>query len=217
MAQRGMSAAAQAEVAKSAVHTFHLVRFDFSTPEYLTDAYTDVLYDGNTYLSAGNLVAIDAVSESIELTNEQIKISVSGVNQANVAVALSEDYTDKKVHIYRGFFDENYLLIADPVAVFINGLVNKFDFSENPDDGTASLEWLVSSHWADFERVAGRRTTDNDQQLHFPGDKGLEFTQAMIKNIGWGREPENIEIVASSVTSLNEGAQPRPGGVKSNI
>lgn len=216
MANRGMTELAKTEVAKDEIHTFILVHFEFDTPEYLTDAFKDVLFNGNNYLSSGNLISISNVKESIDININKIKVSVSGVNAANIAIALTEDYTDKKVNIYRGLFDDNDNLIADPISIFVNGRVSNFSFSENYSDGTAELSWDVYSHWADFDRVSGRRTNDADQQSYYPGDLGMEFTSSVIKDLGWGNAPEPIKLTASAVSNW-DGENASRNGARSNI
>jgi len=44
-----------------------------------------------------------------------------------------------------------------------------------------------SRMWSDFERTAGRRTNDNDQQVYYPGDRGFQFADDALKDIKWGR------------------------------
>jgi len=186
MSQRGMSAAMLTEIAKQNIILFHLVQFHFSTIEYLTDWQADIPWNGNDYLSIGNLLHIAVITEDVNPRVGVINISFSGVNQANISTALTEDYTDKQVLIYRGFLDTSHDLILDPILIY-DGRIDSFELNENPDNSSSILNWIVSSHWADFEKRSGRRTNDNDQQNLFTGDKGFEFSSEIVKDLKWGR------------------------------
>jgi len=187
MANRGMSAAMQTGIAESNLRMFHLVEFHFSTIDYLTDWYIDLLWNSNTYLSSGNLINFENITESINPTVAKLKATYSGVNQENIAIALTENYTDKQVLIYRGLLDSNHAIIVDPILIY-DGRIDYYELMENPgENGTSLLNWYISSHWADFEKVSGRRNNNTDQQNLFTGDLGFEFTSEIVKDLQWGK------------------------------
>lgn len=178
------SALITSEVAKESVHMFDLVELQFSTTVYLTNSYKDVAWNGNTYLSTG-LLSMSAVTEDTELSAGSINVTLSGVDQDNISTALTEDFINDRVLIYRGFFNDA-TVIVDPVLIF-DGRIDSFDMPEDVTSGTSNLIWSVLSHWADFEKIAGRRTNHNDQIRYYPNDKGFEFASEIIKDIKWGR------------------------------
>lgn len=77
-------------------------------------------------------------------------------------------------------------LVTDPLLIF-DGRIDAPVIEEDPDSGKSTLSIKCSDHWADFERIAGRRTNHSDQQLFYPGDKGFEFADQSVKSIKWGR------------------------------
>lgn len=186
MANRGMSAAMLTEIAKQNVKMVHLVQFHFSTIEYITDWQINIPWDGNDYLSLGNLLSIPPIPEIINPRVGSIPIKFSGVNQANISTALTEDYTDIQVINYIGLLNTSYSLIVDPILIY-DGRIDNYELNENPGEGTSTLTWHVASHWADFEKRSGRRTNDNDQQNLFSGDKGFEFSSEIVKDLKWGK------------------------------
>jgi hypothetical protein len=187
VAGRGMSAAMLAEIAKGAVRLVYLVEIhlDSGVLRY-TDGPTDLAWGGNTYASSADLVGIPDVQEDAAFRVGQVPLTLSGVAQANVATALSEPSTDRRVVVYRGCLDVAGALVPDPV-VYHEGRIDGWEITEDPEDGTSSVEWSVASHWADFEKVAGRRTNDADHQVFYPGDRGFEFAPDTVRNIPWGR------------------------------
>jgi hypothetical protein len=90
---------------------------------------------------------------------------------------------NKEARVYRGFLDDSQALITDPFLLF-DGRISSFTLEENAT--TSSVNVIISSHWADFEKVSGRRTADNTQKLYFPNDKGMEFASKTAQKIKWG-------------------------------
>ena len=53
---------------------------------------------------------------------------------------------------------------------------------------TATISISVESRLVDWERPRVHRYTNADQQIAYPGDKGLEFVAQMVeKELVWGR------------------------------
>lgn len=94
-------------------------------------------------------------------------------------VALSGDF-DANVNLVRN----PYAVLADPKLLFL-GRMDNMDIVVGP---TATITLKAESRLADLERPRVLRFNDATQQALFPGDRGLEFVEAMIeKAIKWGR------------------------------
>lgn len=185
MSGRNMSAAMLAEIAKQAVQVFELVEmyFDGGTDRFTT-WNRNIDWGGNTYLATGHLLQLGDVNEDVALTIGATTIQLSGVALDAVAIALTENYTDRRVIIRRGCLDTAGGIIVDPVIIF-DGRLDGFSLAE--DRSTATLSWTVASHWADFDKSAGRRTNLEDQKIHFPNDTGFRWTAQVARDIAWGR------------------------------
>lgn len=181
---RALTAGMQAGVAVSELRAYMLLAMHFEGgTEYRTTCYKPVVFGGNTFLPS-NVVSIGAVKESLELRVPTLSVALSGVNQANVATALAEGSLDRVVQVWRCLLDGSEALVADPLEVF-KGRIDGYTFTE--DDGSASLVWECVSHFADFDRISGRHTNDDEQQLHFSSDRGFEFAAVTAIDIKWGR------------------------------
>jgi hypothetical protein len=112
-------------------------------------------------------------------------VSLSGVDQTYIAIALNENIINDNVFIYRGFLDSNLALISDPFLLFY-GTIDEYKISDNTT--TASINLTVTSHWGNFSKTNGRTTTDNSQKRFFSSDKGMEFSALTVRDIRWGRE-----------------------------
>ena len=69
-----------------------------------------------------------------------------------------------------------------PQAAVLIGMLN----ANNPNEDTEIIYTLVS-HWADFEKISGRKTNPTSQQRFFSTDVGMDFASQTVLDIKWGR------------------------------
>ena len=186
---RGLSSAVKTELATGVIDPVLLVEIEFGTPVYLTNAPFDITSSvsgsSRTYITNGHLKNISGVNETNKPTKNSLQITLSGVDQTYVSIALSENIINAEVYIYRGFLDANNALIADPFLLFF-GTIDEYRITDNTN--TANLVLNITSHWGNFQKTSGRVTTDNSQQRFFSGDKGMEFAALTVRDIKWGRD-----------------------------
>ena len=185
---RGLSSAVKTELATGVIDPVLLVEIEFGTPVYLTNAPFDITSSvsgsSRTYLTNGHLKNISGVNETNKPTKNSLQITLSGVDQTYISIALSENIINKEVYIYRGFLDTNNALISDPFLLFF-GTIDEYRINDTTN--TANLVLNLTSHWGNFQKISGRVTTDNSQQRFFSGDKGMEFAALTVRDIKWGR------------------------------
>lgn len=187
MGQRDASSLVLAEINASRSRPFHL--FEGVWPSgtvYLTDAAQDITWNGNTYLAGlGQFLHFDAVEETVEMEANGVQLGLSGVSREMIALLETQDFINRPLRIYKGFFDTSQQVISNPILLF-DGLMDSAEFSENPEDGTAEIGIPALSHWVDFERTSGRMTNDNQQKQLFENDRGLEFVASLAtQQIVW--------------------------------
>ena len=181
---RPINSATIAELAKDSFITAHLVKIDFETAVYLTECPQNLGYSGNTYNSSSALKGISSVTETSEVQVGAVSITLSGVSQEYISILLSQTYIDRQVTVQRVLLGNDYSIIGDPILIY-DGRIQSFSITDNSDTSTVSI--MASSHWADFEKKAGRRTNHNSQQIYFPGDLGFEFAPNTVRDLKWGR------------------------------
>lgn len=162
----------------------HLVKIEFTSPILFTDYFHDIVDGSDTYQATGHPLAMASPKETRELRVNTISLTVSAVDQAYVSIFLSSDWINRRVLVQKAVIDTSGSIIGDAIVVF-DGLLSQFQINE--DDKTSSLTMNVASHWADFERKAGRLTNNNSQQYWFSGDLGMEYAANSVKDIKWGR------------------------------
>ena len=185
---RGLSSAVKTELATGVIDPVLLVEIGFDTPVYLTNASFDltssVSGSSRTYVANGHFKNITGVNETNKPTKNTLSLSLSGVDQTYISLALSQNIINSDVYIYRGFLDTNNSLLADPFLLFF-GTVDEFKVTDTTEK--ANLVLNITSHWGNFSKTSGRVTTDNSQQRFFSGDKGMEFAALTVRDIKWGR------------------------------
>ena len=186
---RGLTSSIKTELATGVIDPVLLVEIEFATPIYLTNAPFDITSSvsgsSRTYITNGHLKNITGINETNKPTKNSLQLTLSGVDQTYISIALSENIINKEVYIYRGFLDANNALISDPFLLFF-GTIDEYRITDNTT--TANLVLNLTSHWGNFEKTSGRVTTDNSQQRFFSGDKGMEFAALTVRDIKWGRD-----------------------------
>jgi len=162
----------------------HLVQIDFNTVLRITDNFHAVASDGEIFLPAGHLLNIDEVQETEELRVGSLRISLSSVDQAFVSTFLRKDYLNRRVRIWNAVLGNSGAIIGEAIPTF-DGEITGYAITESRNSSTISVS--CASHWADFERKAGRLTNNNSQQYFFPNDTGFRFAAESVKDIKWGK------------------------------
>ena len=185
---RGLSSSVKTELATGVIDPVLLVEIEFGTPVYLTNASFDITSSvsgsSRTYQSNGHFKNITGVNETNKPTKNSLQLSLSGVDQTYISIALSENIINKEVYIYRGFLDTNNALIADPFLLY-QGTIDTFEISEKGSD--SNIIFKIVSHWADFDKTNGRKTNNTSQQRFFSSDVGMDFSSETVQDIKWGR------------------------------
>ena len=184
--ERALSSGYQAEVGRSTIYPVLFVELEFDD-EFVRmwSGMGHLNWDGKAWTGVGTLLGIDPIQETNELQAVGTQVSLSGVESANLGLALTKDYQGRPARIWLGFFDGNGAVMADPYLLF-EGKMDQMPIDEQ--GGTSTISVTVESHLRDLQRSRVRRFTNEDQQQEFPGDKGLEFV-AGIQNqpITWGQ------------------------------
>ena len=123
---RSLSTALQTQVSSTATKTAFLVELNLSSTVRLTDYYTDVTFDSNTYTAGGSFVTVDSTSETGQLKVDEVNIAFSNITDLVRTLVLSGEFTDKTVEIHLAYFDtiESIVGAINYIIRFIS-LLNK--------------------------------------------------------------------------------------------
>lgn len=174
-----------AELDQRTVRPFAAVALHFSAWVYFWSGVGDLDWNGETWKGAGELGGIGVVQETTEIQATSLDFSLSGIDEANIAIVLGESYKGREALMYLGFRDPAGAVVPDPVLVY-SGRMDGSQIQQGTDAWTVTIR--TESRLVDLERPPVRRYTDQDQQAEYPGDLGFEFVAEMQnKRIVWGR------------------------------
>jgi hypothetical protein len=179
---RSLSAALQTQVSSTATKTAFLVELNLSSTIRLTDWYSNVTYDSNTYEAGGSFLTVDATIETGQLEVNELNLAFSNVTDQVRSLVQDGSFTDKTVDIYLAYFDSNETIVG--AINYFTGMVRNVSINENIS-GTI-LNTTVASHWANWNLTKGRHFTDESQQAFSTGDKGFEFATQVKSDVRWG-------------------------------
>ena len=159
-----------------------------SSTYYISNAYSPIVYNGNTYTQLGNFMGMSEIQDDLRITNNQIAIQLSGLPPDDgspnyMGIVLNSSIKGGKIQIYRAFFNSgNY--DATQVYLRFSGYISNYSLSENWDQDNKLTSNTIgiqcsSIHAIMEKKYTGRRTNDADQQFWYPGDTGMYRVKAL--------------------------------------
>ena len=185
---RSLTTSVKNELATNDIRPVHLITIGFGTPVNITDCSfpltSSVSGSSVTYSSSDFVLGISNFTEETDVTKTSLTLTLSGADQTFISTCLNENVVNDSVQIFRGFLDDTNSLIADPFLLY-DGQIDTFSIQESQTDSTVNIG--IVSHWADFEKVSGRKTNNTSQKRFFSTDVGMDFSSQTVQDIKWGR------------------------------
>lgn len=185
MATRTITSATNTAAQAAQATLILFVELDFSSGFVrVTNAAYNVVWNSLTWQGVGFLGAVREVRETLGIEATALQFSISGVDTANIGIALGEQYQGRSARMWGGCVDAG-AIVVDPVLLF----VGRMDTMQIQDGDTASISITAESRLAAWSRPKIRRFSDSDQQKEFPGDLGLQYISELAsgREIIWGR------------------------------
>ena len=179
---RSLSSALQTQVSSTATKTAFLVELNLSSTIRLTDWYTNVTYDSNTYEAGGSFLQVDSTTETGQLQVDEINLGFSNVTDQVRSLVQNGEFTDKTVDVYLAYFNSDETIVG--AINYFTGQIRSVSISETID--SSILTMTVASHWANWNLTKGRHFSDESQQSFSSGDKGIEFATQVKADVRWG-------------------------------
>ena len=179
---RSLSTDLQTQVSSTATKTAFLVELNLSSTIRLTDWYSNVTYDSNSYEAGGSFLSIDTTTETGQLQVNEINLGFSNITDQVRSLVQDGSFTDKTVEIYLAYFNSDEAI--DGAINYFAGQIRNVSIQE--DINSSVLNMTVASHWANWNLTKGRHYSDESQQGFSSGDKGFEFATQVKSDVRWG-------------------------------
>ena len=108
---RSLSSDLQTQVSSTATKTAFLVELNLSSTIRLTDWYSNVTYDSNSYEAGGSFLSVDSITETGQLEVNEITIGFSNITDQVRSLVQDGSFTDKKVDIYLAYFNADETIV----------------------------------------------------------------------------------------------------------
>ncbi len=167
------------------------MQFDSGTIRIWT-GYGDKSIGGNTYTGTGNLLKIEGLEETSDLSAAGTTLTLSGLDSTIITYALTEEYQGRLAKIFWGVNG-----VSDVIEVF-SGYMDQMIIQDQGDSSTIQL--TLESRLIVLERPNIRRYT-SESQKGVRAQDGLVgndsffnwVTQLQDKRVPWGREVKDSD------------------------
>lgn len=192
---RSLNSTITTALAADVIQPFFAVDLLFDSPNqvYLWNGIgTRSLTSGSgsqNYTGLGDLLQIDTVEETGDISARGATISLSGIDNDSGTLfqkALSTPYQGRKCKIYFGVMNGN---TPSNIEEVFSGYMDQMNIEEGPNTTTIVLS--VENKLVALERPSANRYTSAYQKSQYSSDKGLDFVSGLqTKKIVWGAKPE---------------------------
>ena len=181
---RNITAGFRSEIVGAHVRPFLLFQAFFDTETLrFWNGVGDLIYDSDTYTGAGHLLKLSDMDETSKVESKGITLTLSGVPSSLIAIALAEEYQERKVTVDLGFFDASGAIIVDPFR-FFSGKADIMAILDGAENATISL--TAENDIIILQRINERRRTDEDQKLELSTDTFFSRVPSLQnKSIVW--------------------------------
>ena len=187
------------------------VRLTVGTAE---DVYTfcnaaaPITVNGITFSNLGALLSVGDVQRDIKATSDDMTISLTGIDPANVGIILGNEIKGSLVEIWRGFLDSNNQIITTPTQQFFKryqGIINSVsiteDFNSQARTRIATCSIACSSMRRILEnRFSGIKTNQKNWQVFYPNDTSMNRVSEIANTYFNFGTPPTTQTQASETT-----------------
>ena len=176
------------------------------------NAAAPITVSGITFTNLGALLNVGDVQRDIKATSDDMTISLTGIDSANVALILSSDIKGSLVEVWRGFFNSNNEIITTPTTQFFKryqGIINSVsiteDFNSEARTRIATCSISCSSMRRILEnRLSGVKTNQSNWQFIYSGDTSMNRVSEISNTFFDFGSPPKTQTQASETTVTTE-------------
>lgn len=136
----------------------------------------EIVWNGHTWVGAGNLMGISEVVETSKVTSQGLTASLSGIPSALISLVHTQARQGKPGLVYLGFLDDAGAVIASPYLAF-SGRLDVPSIEDSGDTCTISINY--ESRLVDLQRARVWRYDDQSQRSIYPDDAGFSYVASL--------------------------------------
>ena len=208
-------------LASPSINYGEFVKLTTSTNTYtFCNAAAPITVDGITFVGLGSLLAIGDIKREMKATSADLNISLTGINNTNVAIILSANIKGSKVEVWRGFFDSNNQIITTPTQQFFKryqGYVSNFSITEDWNENLRTRVATCGISCASFRtilqnRISGLTTNPIVWQKFYANDKSMDRVPVIAATyFDFGKPPTGGSQSTTNAPSDQNSVPGEPG------
>ena len=138
----------------------------------ISNCYTDVVYNSNTYTALGGFLNVTDIQSDLQKTNNDITLSLSAIPSEYIEAIMKQEIKGGTLRIYRAFFDSTaQTVLTNQVFLRFDGYITNYAIQEDVTSETVThtITVTASSILGILEnRVSGRRTNEQSYRTYYP-------------------------------------------------
>ncbi|MEF1310665.1 hypothetical protein QTO01_11210 [Vibrio mytili] len=174
----------QAYLANPSVKLAYFVEIDLPQPALVHTGIGDITFNNKTYTGVGNLGSISAVKQTGELESNSIDLTLSGLDDGLLDVALTDSFVMKDVRIFLGVIDpdDNQNVLA--MDLIHSGFVADVSVGAGSSNG---ITLAVSTKLDKWDNGLPDRFSDESHLQRNPNDHFFRYLAATsTMDVRWG-------------------------------
>lgn len=162
------------------------VKMEFDTADIRIWGGTgDLTLGGETYTGAGVLLQVDNIEETQELKSSGVSLSLAGMDDAVLNMALTESYQNRPMTIFLVFTTGGSNELAGSMLSFRGRMLS---MTVNDDPAGSTIALTAENRLVDLNRPSNYRYTNASQQHLASGDTSFRYVQQMEDlKVSWGK------------------------------
>lgn len=157
-----------------------------STGVFLTDHAVDLTFQGNTYVSAGDVLTLPGIVRERGIKLQGYSFTLAGADLTNAVRFEAENMTGQVGEVFLVLLDDTGVPVSGEAISMYKGTFHTWKERESGSNSTVQVS--LTSPWSKPNLTAGRITSNNNQTDRYPGDNFFKFAHRERNNIGWGGE-----------------------------
>lgn len=162
--------------------------------------YGNLSWNSLTWAGTGDLGTMSTIQESSDGRANGVTLTLNGIKLVTLVDALAVDVQGRSTKVYFGLMTSTGTWEVEPYCIF-DGFI---DFPKIEDSGDTSKICIQLEKEFIDARAQCRRSTDQDQKIDYPTDRGFEYVAGLAsKQVLWGRTSVGTTTSAGGSAGLD--------------
>lgn len=144
---------------------------------YAWTGFTNLTYDGQTWVGAGNLAGASELNRGDALAWREVQFTLPGLDP-QILAELDEDVSGRGGKVWLAAINDSHQVVSDPLLV---AEFTQDTLDWNLDGQTVSLILNAYEALPRFDRPTGRKWSYESHVERFSGDTGFYYTQKIAR------------------------------------